>query len=393
MEKYRILRQLDGVDGIRYFDCVEAREGGKQVVIKEFTCRNFAEAAKHIREAIITAEIAHPNICKMLELIPTQDDHGIKIGIVLEHISRTLLQEIEARRGSNPQRRFTEPELRSFLKKVAGALQFASSKVRVRQKVAHRNLNPEHIFIDSQGDYKLSDFGEGWRGNDQKAFAQTLAGQLIFMCPIMKAAKASGQDRVSAGYDIEKVDVYSLGVTLLFMHRLFPPSNLATNNKHDENVRAHLGQMMGDGISKDFAEIVENMVRSDEEARFNATNVMEALSEPSAQTHVSAVLHDSILNFNFETDSWNRQVYSGGRTLVVDENTASTFVDGTSLLVCGGGTSPCKCYADTRTYTVKTNGNTSEGSPMRTGRLRLGLIYHPDCGFVYAFGGVNQSED
>ena len=127
---------------------------------------------------MVEAEIAHPNICKMLTIIPLLDGQQYRVKIVFEFIQKTLMQEIEERKACNPPGYYNEEELRGFLRKIASALQFAHSK-----SIAHRDINPEHVYITPGGEYKLSDFGVAWRGADAKAYGKTLTGELTFMCP------------------------------------------------------------------------------------------------------------------------------------------------------------------------------------------------------------------
>lgn len=75
--------------------------------------------------------------------------------------------------------------------------------------MAHRDIKPENVFIDSQGNYKVGDFGCFF---DKKMISQaeTVAGTLAYMSPQQRQAFI-GQ---ATSYHAFKADVFSLGMTL-----------------------------------------------------------------------------------------------------------------------------------------------------------------------------------
>ena len=308
-----------------------------RVIVKDFLCADMASVAMRIREGVVAAETAHPNICKMLTIIPVQEGDHFRVKIACEFIEKRLLQEIERRRTGSPNTlHYTELELRVFLSKMASALQFAHSK-----RIAHRDINPEHIYITPDGDYKLSDFGVAWRGADERALRETLTGQLIFMCPKIKTAFVCGSGRVEGGYNEKKADVYSLGVTFIFMAKLFPPKPLGSVLKHEANVEKLLGEIVERGISPQFADILRNMVLVEENDRFDIENVLEALSQPSPQAIQFALTSNQLHYFHFPEDLW-KTVAVKGNPLPINENTAAAILNSTTLFCCGGGNRPCK---------------------------------------------------
>ena len=72
--------------------------------------------------------------------------------------------------------------------------------------VIHRDVKPENIFVDSDGNYKLGDFGIA-RVTGENTFGMTNVGTRYYMAPKVAAGK---------GYD-RRADIYSLG---LAMYRL-----------------------------------------------------------------------------------------------------------------------------------------------------------------------------
>ena len=322
----------EGTD-IRYY--VSHTPQNKSVIIKDFSCANMQDVAAHIREGIVQAEIAHPNICKMITMQPEQDGPRFRVKIVFEFIQKRLLQEIEERRGHNPPLHYTEDELRVFLRKIANALRLAHSK-----NIAHRDINPEHIYITPEGEYKLSDFGSAWRKDDERAYASTLVGQFMFMCPAMKRAAAAAQRNVEGGYNEQKADVYSLGVTLIFMAKLYPPNSLSSMAKYDLNLEKLLGEVIATGISPQFAHIIRNMVRAEESQCYDITNVIEALSQPTPTTVAFALTSRHLHYYSFPEHGWRTVVLSGA-ALQVNEHSALAPLNTETMFCCGGGSRPC----------------------------------------------------
>lgn len=330
---YPVDQDIFAEGNVRYY---KSHDDHHRVIVKDFLCEDINAMARHIREGVVTAEIAHPNICKMFTMFPTQESSGLHIKLVFEFCDRTLLSEIEDRRKRNPPLYYTEEELRSFLSKIASALQFAHSR-----GVAHRDINPEHIYTTPDGNYKLSDFGASWREDDHKAYSRTLTGQPTFMCPIKKRAYLLSEQLV---YDPKKSDVYSLGVTLLFMGRLFSPDTLRQIPDHEANVNVLLANMTDRGVSLQFAEIIRNMLRVEEADRFDIDNVLEALSLPNPPPTMFALTPSQLYSFNFPEDRW-KTVALTGSAIQVNEHTATTVLNSETLFCCGGGNRPCKCLS------------------------------------------------
>ena len=261
MADYPVDEVLLGDENIRYY--VSHNPQNLSVVVKDTTCHDMAEVTKYLREGVVAAEIAHPNICRMLHMFLTHDGSNQHVKIVFELVRKRLDIEIQERQRRNPPGHFSEEELRVFLTKIASALQLAHSR-----GVAHRNIDPKHIYITPSGEYKLSDLGEAWRGAEERSMAKTVSGQFSFMCPKMKRAVSAGLERVEEGYDEKKADVYSLGVTLLNMGTLYPPSTLSSMRNHDINVEKLLAAVTEHGIRSQFVDIIRNMLKVEEAERF-----------------------------------------------------------------------------------------------------------------------------
>jgi len=370
--EYPIDRELVAPHDARLY--VSHTPQNQPVLVKDFLCADKAAMAC-IREILVVAGVPHPNICGILSIFPLFDGARYRLKVVFEFLEKTLLQEIEERRARNPPGHYSEEELRSFLRKMASALQFTHSK-----SFANRNVNPEHIYITAEGEYKLSNFGQ----------MPHVEGPFLFMCPKMKIAAAEGRKNVVAGCDMYKADVYSLGVMLIFMAKLFQPISLKSVFKHEANVEKLLADILEKGtISPQFLEIIRNMVRVEESDRFDSNNVLEALSQPNPQTTLFALTSTQLHTFDFPSDSWVTRALSGN-SLSVNEHTATTALNTETLFCCGGGNRPCKFHTDKKAYIVAVSGVTQLEADMHVGRLRPGIVYYRDSASVFVFGGKDD---
>ena len=192
------------------------------IALKELTFSGVRSCNQAIQEAMNHASLAHPNIVQIYDCFLEQAPGGLfTANIVTELMDRDLNQEIESRRGVGTF--WTEPELFVCMQALISALSFAE-----RRGISHRDLKPQNIFT-SQSTFKIGDFGSSSRNYATSAARRkTLQGSPFFLSPELKQAyiESLSAGQVNLNYDPVKSDVYSLGLTILFMARLAPPGEL-----------------------------------------------------------------------------------------------------------------------------------------------------------------------
>ncbi len=177
---------------------------------------------RFIREAQITAQLDHPNIVPLYDLMRTPDG---QLAYVMKKVDGKPLSEIldASRRGDAEVRRtFGLRALLLVFRQVVGALAFAHDR-----GIIHRDVKPDNILVGRYGEVLLTDWGlaKPWKETsddfdhdagmparlmdlmnvDSTRIAGVL-GALRFVAP----EQAEGADQPMGPWS----DVYSLGVVL-----------------------------------------------------------------------------------------------------------------------------------------------------------------------------------
>ena len=204
-------------------------EGGQDrfpVAIKEQTIpqNNQAFLENVMQEVIIQSKLENcEHICKCFGYYINDK----KVYIVMEWLEHDLEHDMKQRNREA----YPEAQLTSWMYHTLQALEYARSKVRLMQNIAHRDIKPQNILLTYERKIKLVDFGSG-AITDGKV--QTLTGTPLYMSPeqipLLQDFQRTGQ-LPSIALNAYKCDVYSLGVTFLQMALLEPPVKLLIANR------------------------------------------------------------------------------------------------------------------------------------------------------------------
>ncbi|HYX48320.1 MAG TPA: protein kinase, partial [Ktedonobacteraceae bacterium] len=121
-------------------------------------------------EAQVIAQLTHPHIVRVL-------DFGVENMtpfLVMEYAPHGTLRERHPRGKSLPL-----PLIVSYVKQVAGALQFAHDR-----RLIHRDVKPENILLGRENEVLLSDFGIATIApNSRSLQTQNFSGTILYMAP------------------------------------------------------------------------------------------------------------------------------------------------------------------------------------------------------------------
>ena len=271
---------------------------GLPAAIKERIHESLPEANSALREVLSQIQLDHESICKVydcfLEPLETGDIRSV---IVVELMDQDLFELIK-QRGMQAAY-WSEAELLDILRNLTEVLVYAQSR-----HVSHRDIKPQNIFVKGQV-MKLGDFGSS-SSNNQGAMAYSIQGSPFFLSPELKLMylQVLNGEEAKQPYDPFKSDVYSLGVTMLFMALLRTPSEMANLATLRESTELLLTQCPGYPI---LADILRRMLAIKPEDRIDFSKLYSLLSsdspEPKLQPLADLLTCEHCKRFQLPPDS------------------------------------------------------------------------------------------
>lgn len=191
------LRGIIGTGGMarvyRAFDRVLKREVAIKM-LAEGALTELSSLERFRREARAAAGLTHPNIVAIFDWGET----GGAAFMVMELIPGTNLKQLIRERGPLPER-----EALDIAAQVAAALQVAHE-----HGIIHRDVKPQNILVEPDGQVKMTDFGIARAaGLTQLTATDAIAGSPYYLSP-EQAQRATVDHRT---------DIYSLGAVLYEM--------------------------------------------------------------------------------------------------------------------------------------------------------------------------------
>ena len=248
--KYRILGILGkGSSGITYR--VEDIVTQQQVALKALSLRRL-EDWKQIelfeREAAVLAKLEHPGIPKYLDYfqVDTPNDRTFYIAQAIAP-GRSLAEWISSWRSS-------EREVKKIAEQVLSILIYLHS---LDPPVIHRDIKPDNIIRDLQGNVYLVDFGAVQNTyHNTLTRGSTVVGTYGYMSPEQFRGKS-----------VPATDLYSLGATLLFLLTHRSPAELPQDTlKLDFRSSVDISEEFGDWLDKMLEPSLDYRYTSAEEA-------------------------------------------------------------------------------------------------------------------------------
>lgn len=196
-------------------------------------------------------KLDHPNIIALYE----QFEVGGFLFMILEYCPGGTLQQVIGPSGLPKD------------KLIDYALQLTSA-VRACHNVgiAHRDIKPANVLIDRHGRLKLTDFGlANDTGSNDKAPA--FAGSRAYMAPELFQMRQT---------DLFQCDIWALGVTFFVMANGTLPWDSSSLYEMERAIRS--GLLPGGAyVSKEFTQMVKQMLQQNPAKRLNLMTVQEIL--------------------------------------------------------------------------------------------------------------------
>lgn len=157
-------------------------------------------AERFAREGTLLAQLAHPNIARLLDAGVTEAGQPF---LVLEYVQGTRIDRYCEVHGLGPTQRLT------LFRQVLDAVEHAHANL-----IVHRDLKPSNILVTSEGEAKLLDFGIAKLVAGESAGERT---ELTARGGLTFTPEYAAPEQVLGGPITTGTDVYSLGVLIYLL--------------------------------------------------------------------------------------------------------------------------------------------------------------------------------
>ncbi|MCW8130410.1 MAG: protein kinase [Planctomycetota bacterium] len=236
----------------------KARQRGiERTVALKILSSNLAKDAefreRFIREARAVARLNHPNIVAGIDV---GSDRGVYF-FAMEYVEGESLGGRLHRNGG----KLPEKEALEFTRQVALALHHAHT-----HGLLHRDVKPENILIDKEGQAKLADLGLARSARVDEDANLTTAGMAVGTPYYISPEQARGKSDLTPG-----TDLYSLGATLYHLltgkHVFEGPTGAVIMAKHVAEAPPDPRDEAPE-LSKATAQIVTRLLQKDPKDRY-----------------------------------------------------------------------------------------------------------------------------
>ncbi|XP_075166766.1 sterile20-like kinase isoform X2 [Haematobia irritans] len=166
-----------------------------------------ADLSDHMVEIDILSEIRHPNIVELYEAFFVD----LKLWMLIEYCDGGALDSIMV----ELEKPLNEPQIAYVCKHMTEGLDFLH-----KNKVIHRDLKAGNVLLTMEGGVKLADFGVSAKNKHTLQKHDTFIGTPYWMAPELVLCETFRDNP----YD-QKVDIWSLGITLIELAQMEPPNS------------------------------------------------------------------------------------------------------------------------------------------------------------------------
>jgi serine/threonine-protein kinase len=186
--RYRIVSLLGG-GGMGEVYRADDLKLGQRVALKYVPAHHPAALERLYAEVRVGRQIAHPNVCRLYDVIDVGGQHFI----TMEYVDGEDLASLLRRIGRLP----ADKALALTRDLCAG---LAASHDR---GFVHRDLKPANVMIDGRGNARITDFGLAGLADETRS----VGGTPLYMAP----------EQLQQGIATPRSDIYSLGLVLYEM--------------------------------------------------------------------------------------------------------------------------------------------------------------------------------
>ena len=245
--------------------------------IKSNRYKNEEQKLKVEKEIKLLENMNHPNV---ITYFSSFSENG-NFYIILEYINGGSLEDLK-KRAQKEGKVLTEEKVWDFLVQILAGLMY----LHENKKIIHRDIKPDNILFDKEGNIKITDFGISAVNkvgvDDIIGFHNTCIGPLQYMAP----------EVVNGGSYTFKSDIYMLGLTFFnIMSGQLPEKKIVTNN--DVLIALNPNASISDYYSKDIKYFLTKLLTVDVNER---PSTKMAFIEAISFYHVKYLKVTSILS-------------------------------------------------------------------------------------------------
>ena len=237
------------------------------VAIKELRVQSITNLKPYVRRELeIHKKLAHPNIVKLYDIIPSSSENVIYI--VLEYCAYGDLQKFQAKRP------FTEKYVQNYMFQIRDSLKYLYDN-----NIVHRDLKPQNILLSGPTTIKLTDFGLAreisTQNNEYLSYADettedlfsTYCGSPMYMSPEVLNKHNYGT----------KSDLWSIGVILYELITGYPPFEARNLGQLREqmNEPIKLDKINRKTVSFECYDLLSRLLNIDKKSRISWTEFFE----------------------------------------------------------------------------------------------------------------------
>jgi serine/threonine protein kinase len=205
-----------------------------------------------VSEVNILRELKHPNIVRYYDRII--DKKNTKIYIIMEYCEGGDIGALIKRCKKNKEFIAEDVIWKIFTQLVLALHECHTNK---GGKIMHRDLKPSNVFLDSENNVKLGDFGLSRMLSNESNFAYSQVGTPYYMSP----------EQIEENRYNEKSDIWSLGCFLFELATLNPPFEASNHLSLALKIKSGKVERIGSRYSEELSRIIMWMMYIDPEKR------------------------------------------------------------------------------------------------------------------------------
>ena len=222
----------------------------------------YGTASERVKKAIVVEvnalrELRHPNIIRYVDRV--LDKKNYVIYLIMEYAEGGDLAQYIAK--CRKQRRYIDEDL---IWRVLTQLLLALHECHSR-KILHRDIKPGNVFLDTNKNIKLGDFGLARTLGKDSLFAKTTVGTPYYMSP----------EQVRGSAYNAKSDVWSLGCLIYEMATLQPPFLANDYNRLVVKIKEGRYRRLPSTYSDDLNKVIKAMLELSTTRRASVRSLME----------------------------------------------------------------------------------------------------------------------